>query len=239
MTKVIGIAGKGGTGKTTFAALLIMELAKKGTVLAVDADPNYNLNGPLGVGVTSTIGRSRDKALENVPDGVSKADFMKLELERSLVEGNGFDLIVMGRPEGPGCYCYPNALIREYVAMLQKGYDFVVIDNEAGLEHLSRRTTSSLDVVFVMSQPTRAGIMTAERIAALMKEMRISVGRTMLVMNMAEAATPVDGMELAGTIPMDEELAALGEEGRPLAQLSTHSTAAKAVRSIALKAGLI
>jgi len=239
MTKVIGITGKGGTGKTTFAALLIMELAKKGTVLAVDADPNYNLNQLLGVDVVSTIGRSRDKVLENVPDGMSKPDFMKLELERCLVEGDGFDLIAMGRPEGPGCYCYPNALIREYVAMLQKSYDFVVIDNEAGLEHLSRRTTPSLDVVFVLSHPMQRDITTAKRIMALMKEMNINAGRTMLVMNMANAADGTDWIEVAGAVPEDPELASLDEKGLALTQLPGDSMATKVVHAIAMKAGLV
>ncbi|MHB9090935.1 MAG: ATP-binding protein, partial [Chloroflexota bacterium] len=161
MTITIAVAGKGGTGKTTLAALLIRYLRENqvGSVLAIDADPSSNLNQALGMSVEHSVGDIREEMLEKVgknamEPGMAKADYLEYRIQESLVEGSGVDLLAMGRPEGPGCYCAANNMLRVSVDRLAKNYDFVVIDNEAGLEHLSRRTTRDVDVLLVVSDPT-------------------------------------------------------------------------------------
>jgi len=152
----IAITGKGGTGKTTFASLLVKHLStKSATVLAVDADPNSNLDARLGMHVEQTIGDLREDLLkEHFPAGVAKSELIEYQIRLALVEGDTFDLIAMGRPEGPGCYCYINNVLRDVLDRLSVNYDYVVIDNEAGMEHLSRRTTRDVDVLFIMSDVT-------------------------------------------------------------------------------------
>ncbi|MCX7661102.1 MAG: AAA family ATPase, partial [Candidatus Omnitrophica bacterium] len=143
----IAVSGKGGTGKTTISALIIRTLIedKKIPILAVDADPNSNLYLSLGAKFNRTIADLREEVRDNTPSGFSKTDYFNLKLQEAISENNGFDLLVMGRPEGQGCYCSVNNLLREYLTRLSKNYPFVVIDCEAGLEHLSRRTSDDLD----------------------------------------------------------------------------------------------
>ena len=190
MSFTIGVTGKGGVGKTTFSALVIKAIIEKklGVVLAVDADPNSNLNQKLGVEIKNTIGSLREdivKAADSLPQSMSKHDYVEYQIQMALTESENFDLLVMGRQEGPGCYCYINNILRTYVDTLSENYDFIVIDNEAGMEHLSRRTTRSMDVLFVVSDASKIGLETAERIRELAKAMELKIGKNVLVINRA------------------------------------------------------
>ncbi len=188
MNVKIALAGKGGTGKTTASGLIIRSLIdkKKGTVLALDADPNSNLNEILGVEVTNTIGMIREDFKKEAPrltGGIYKDQLVEMNIHQALVEGKGFDLLVMGRGEGPGCYCYANNLFKKYIDILQDNYYYIVMDNEAGMEHLSRRTTSNIDFLLIISDPSPKGILTASRIRELAEEMNINAGKIFLVVN--------------------------------------------------------
>ncbi len=188
MSTHIAIAGKGGVGKTTIAALLIRALHERTgkVIMAVDADPNSNLGEKLGMGVEKTIGDLREDLLmkaDEVPVGQSKQDFVRYQMQLATVEGSSFDLLTMGRPEGPGCYCFINNILRTFIDQAMEKYDHVVIDNEAGMEHLSRRTTKRMDAFLVVSDDTKVGVETAVRILKLAQEMGIEVGRTTLVLN--------------------------------------------------------
>ena len=206
----IAVAGKGGVGKTTFSALAIRHLHKAtgDVVLAVDADPNANLHAKLGVAPTRTIGDIREEMLKEVdklPAGVSKQEHVDYQIRLALTEGNGFDLLTMGRQEGPGCYCYVNNILRTFVDSLSDRYRFIVIDNEAGMEHLSRRTTHASDVLFVVSDMSKAALESALRIAALAREMELGIGRMALVRNMVAHdatwdGTPPDGFDAAYSV---------------------------------------
>src|SRR3989338_8369324 len=183
MAYVIALAGKGGTGKTTIAALTIRYLIekKRKPVLAVDADSNSCLNEALGVPVHATIGQLREESLAAVrsgaerPGGMSMEQLFDYQVQQAIIEAKGFDLMVMGRPEGPGCYCAANNIIRKYTDKLSETYTYVVIDNEAGMEHLSRRTTHKVDLLLIISDPTVRGIKTARRIDGLVKELALDV----------------------------------------------------------------
>ena len=184
MTVTIAVAGKGGTGKTTIAALLIRSLLERGLrpVLAIDADPASNLNTVLDLPLERTVGDIREDTSEKARSGqleagVAKADLLDYEINASLVEGEGVDLLAMGRPEGPGCYCAANTMLRTIVDRIAGSYECVVIDNEAGLEHLSRRTTRDVDVLLIVSDPTVRGLTTAGRVVELIGELKTKVGR--------------------------------------------------------------
>jgi CO dehydrogenase maturation factor len=186
MTFLIAVAGKGGVGKSTISALLVRSLSHKGTVLAVDADPNSNLGQKLGTEVPGTIGDVREGLLTKqgqLPRDMSKQEYLKIKLKQILAEGDTFDLLTMGRPEGPGCYCYVNNLLRVFVDQLMDSYDRVVIDNEAGMEHLSRRTSKSMDLLVLVSDPTQVGVRTAVRLSDLADELDLKVGQKMLLIN--------------------------------------------------------
>ncbi|HOE52267.1 MAG TPA: AAA family ATPase [Methanomassiliicoccales archaeon] len=186
MSPLVAVAGKGGVGKSTIAALLVRALSEGGAVLAVDADPNSNLAQRLGVEVSGTVGQLREGLLSThgqPPRDMSKQEYLRLKLREMLVEGDGFDLLTMGRPEGPGCYCYVNNLLRVLVDHLMDSHRYVVIDNEAGMEHLSRRTARSMDVLLLVSDPTPVGAATAGRLAELADELELKVGRKVLLMN--------------------------------------------------------
>jgi CO dehydrogenase maturation factor len=152
MAYSIGLAGKGGTGKTTVAGLLVKYLVEKGKVpvLAVDADANANLNEVLGLEVQETLGDAREEMKKGVATGMTKDIFMEMKLEQALVEAKGYDLVVMGRPEGPGCYCAANTLLTNYLDRLIKNYAYIVVDNEAGMEHISRLTTNNIDLLLIV-----------------------------------------------------------------------------------------
>jgi len=153
----IGLAGKGGTGKTTIAGLLIKYLVENGKipVLGVDADSNANLNEVLGLEVGETLGDAREEMKRGVATGITKDVFMEMKLEQAVIESNGFDLIVMGRPEGAGCYCAANTLLTQYIDRLINNYAFVVIDNEAGMEHISRLTTNNIELLMIISDASQ------------------------------------------------------------------------------------
>ena len=214
MAYSIALAGKGGTGKTTLAGLLIKYLVKNGKspVLAVDADCNANLNEVLGVKVRETLGDAReDMKKGKVPSGMTKDIFIEMRLEEAVVESDGYDLIVMGQPEGAGCYCAANSLLTNYLERLSDNYPFIVMDNEAGMEHISRLTTSNVDVLLIVSDTSRRSLQAAVRINKLAQELNIVVGKSVAVINQVKEETSEvvrnilkeGGLELAGTVPAD------------------------------------
>ena len=217
MTKLIAMAGKGGTGKTTFAALLIRGLLRRerGPVLAVDADPNATLSEALGMEAPKTIGMVREefgKASETLPAGMTKGQFFEYKLNEIVVEDEGVDLLVMGRPEGAGCYCYVNNLLRGAVEQLSRNYPFVVIDNEAGLEHLSRRTAAKIDLMVIMSDHSVRGIRSAHRVIELADEMDLVVKQRVVIVNRVPGEGSLSEAEKAVDQAVREEAARLGLE---------------------------
>jgi len=195
MATVIAVAGKGGTGKTTFSSLLVRALLARGEkpVLAVDADPNSNFAGALGLQVTETVGMVLEefhgKKL-TIPPGMSKAAFLELRLNQAVAEARGMDLISMGRPEGQGCYCSANSILRDVLERLTDNYKFVVIDNEAGMEHLSRRTAHRIDVLLMVSDPSMKGVRTVRTLIDLVAELALPVASKYLVLNRARELDP-------------------------------------------------
>ncbi|HEY4696321.1 MAG TPA: AAA family ATPase [Candidatus Hydromicrobium sp.] len=184
----IALAGKGGTGKTTISSLIVRSLIedKRGSILALDADPNSNLNEILGVKVASTVGMIREDFKKNaarLAGGIYKDQLVEMNIHQALVEGKGFDLLAMGRGEGPGCYCYANNLFKKYIDILQDNYDYIIMDNEAGMEHLSRRTTSNVNYLIIISDPSPKGILTASRIKDLSDEININAEKIFLIVN--------------------------------------------------------
>jgi len=248
LTISIAVTGKGGVGKTTIASLLIKFLHEETgeIILAVDADPNSNLHEALGVKAGKTIGEIREEMLklgDQIPPEQGRADYLEGLIESARIEGEGFDLISMGRPEGPGCYCYVNHLLRKVLDKLSGRYKFVVIDAEAGLEHFSRRTTRDVDFLLVVSDPTARGFMTAKRVKELVAELNTKFGKMYLVVNrvpegleekVLEEASKV-GIECIALIPEDELVAGFDLEGRPLIELPKESKAYKAIASLAKK----
>lgn len=233
MPFTIGLAGKGGTGKTTIAGLLIKYLIEKGKtpVLAVDADANANLNEVLGLEVEDTLGNAREEMKKGVATGMTKDVFMEMKLEQSVVEAKGFDLIVMGRPEGAGCYCAANTLLTQYLQRLIGNYPYVVIDNEAGMEHISRLTTKEVDILLIVSDSSRRGIMSAARISQLTDELGLKIGRKCFIINQAkegeaealEKAAVEYGLELVGIIPEDSRIRDFDLKGVPTIELDKDS----------------
>jgi len=247
MTVTIAIAGKGGTGKTTIAGLLIKQLRERGRgpILAIDADPASNLNAVLGLPLDRTVGDIRedtsDKARAGLLEaGIAKHDLLDYEINASIVEGDGVDLLAMGRPEGPGCYCAANTMLRTIVDRISASYDIVVIDNEAGLEHLSRRTTRDVDVLLVISDPSVRGLTTAGRIVDLVAELKTQVGVHYLIINRVVgrvAPRLMDvvrqrGLNLVATIPGDETIAELDAEGRPVIEAPDDNEVARLLRPV-------
>lgn len=240
MSYTIAIAGKGGTGKTTVAALVVSRLIARGSkpVLAVDADPNCCLDAALGVEVTQTVGAVREEARElagkGLGSGVSKQQMLELKIAESLVEADDFDLIAMGRCEGPGCYCYANNVLKRVIARLTDDYPVVVIDNEAGLENLSRRIVRRVDLLVMVSDPSQVGLRTVERLYALANEMGLDYGLLVIIVNrlrdgrMPAAAAAVKEKtkaDLLVGLPADDALAELGELGRSLIGIGSDNPA--------------
>jgi CO dehydrogenase maturation factor len=242
----IAISGKGGVGKSTFAALTVRHLAKelKKPVLAVDADPNATLGAMLGVAVEASVADIREETLEKkdaIPAGMSKDQFVEFRIQQCIVEERGFDLLTMGRPEGPGCYCFVNALLRRYLERAAGSYPFLVIDNEAGMEHLSRRTDGAVDLLLIVTEPTVVGAETAARIADLARKMRIRVGRKAIVLNRVPPEGVSDavrgqleaiGLDVVGKIPQDGEVSRCSADGQSLLELSPESPMLGIVRDV-------
>ena len=239
----IAMAGKGGTGKTTVSGMLIKYLVSrgKGPVLAVDADANANLNEVLGLEVTETIGNAREEMKKgDVPSGMTKDVFMSMKLEQAVMEQTGFDLVVMGQPEGAGCYCAANTLLTGFLERLAGNYPYVVMDNEAGMEHLSRLTTKNVDVLLIVTDTSRRGLQAGLRIHKLAKDLKLGVGRSYIVINQAKtepadevkAMIDENGLELAGVLPADEEVYEFDLEGKPTIDISEENPALTAAYAI-------
>jgi CO dehydrogenase maturation factor len=240
--RTIAISGKGGTGKTTLAALVIRWLSenRSGAILAVDADSNVNLNDILGIKIRETVGAIREemrKSVDTLPAGMTKQQFLEYKIQTSLVETRSFDLIAMGRPEGPGCYCYANNLLRDILKTLGENYDYVVIDNEAGMEHLSRRTTQTIDYLLSVSDATPRGVQMAARISNLLEELDTRVRTRFLILNRAPenltetviGAIEQEELHLLGVIPEDTDLLKMDRDGTPVYNISANSSAFQAV----------
>jgi CO dehydrogenase maturation factor len=248
MAFVLAFSGKGGTGKTTLAGLTVRYIIekKKQPVLAVDADANNCLNEVLGVDVHTTVGNLREDSLniirsgDNRPGGMSMEQLFDYQVQQSLVESRGFDLMVMGRPEGPGCYCAANNVIRKYTDKLSATYPYVVIDNEAGMEHLSRRTTHKVNILLIISDPTVRGIHTAKRIRMLVDELHLEIENCAVIINRASDTQSLalqkhaeeEGLQIAGIIPHDPEIAYFDLQGRPVFRMSHDAKALQSLFSI-------
>ncbi|NTW05375.1 MAG: AAA family ATPase [Peptococcaceae bacterium] len=252
MAFTVAIAGKGGTGKTTLASLLIRQITKagKGPVLAVDADANANLHEAIGIEVKDTISELLNRInhnLEPLPAGMTKDRYVAYRVHESLAEGDDADLMVMGGPEGSGCYCFANNLVRGFMQDLSNNYPYVVMDNEAGLEHLSRRTTQNVDVLLVVSDSSARGIRSAGRVRELVESIKLDVKKMYLVVSKVDAGTiealqeEIDrtGLELVGTVPLDDQVRDYDLHSKPLISLPDDSPVVKAVDEIIKNAGII
>lgn len=249
----IAVAGKGGTGKTTLTGLLIDYLVKKseGPILAVDADANANLNEVLGVDIEETIGEIREDVSQrslagdnNFPGGMLKADYLKYKLSAAVTEANGYDMIVMGRSQGTGCYCYVNGVLKTQIDSLSGNYEYLVIDNEAGMEHLSRKVVQDIDTLFLISDCSRRGIQAVGRIRRLVDELKLNVGQIFLIVNRAPEGKLNEGtmeeinnqgLELLGVVPMDQMVYEYDSSGKPLVELPEDSLSKKALNDILSK----
>jgi CO dehydrogenase maturation factor len=247
MTQTIALAGKGGVGKTTITGMLIQYLCakKNGAVLAVDADANSNLNEVLGVEVESTLGDIREEmaraemsAVNPIPAGMTKQDYAEMKFGDALVEGDDYDLLVMGRTQGKGCYCFVNGILSTQVARYAANYRYVVVDNEAGMEHISRGILPAIDTVILVSDASRRGIQAAGRIFELTKELKLGAKETKLLVNRAPGGVLSDGvreeidkfgMELLGVLPQDDGIYAFDGEGRPTSELPADNAFRKAL----------
>jgi len=245
----IAVAGKGGSGKTTVASLVIRYLKKNEMVpiLAVDADPNANLGESLGLNVRQTVGAiiaTFNEEKINIPPGMTKEAYLEIKLNDAMVESKGLDLVAMGRGEGPACYCYPNLLLRKFMDSMAGNYRYIVMDNEAGMEHLSRRTTQNIDELLLVSNHSVKGVRTIARLKELVEELKLVVKRQSVILNMVpdgidphvrEEMTKL-GIEPAAVIPLDNTINESDMAMKPLLELP-ECRAANAVDS--LMAGLL
>jgi CO dehydrogenase maturation factor len=239
----IAMAGKGGTGKTTMAGLLIKYLManNKTPVLAVDADANANLNEVLGVPVTDTLGDAREEMKKGqVPSGMTKDIFMDMRMQQAIIEHDGFDLVVMGQPEGAGCYCAANSLLTAFLEKLTDNYPYLVMDNEAGMEHLSRLTTRDVDILLIVADASRRGLQAGLRINDLVKTLNIGVKQTYLMINQAKGDPPPQVMALieeagvayVGTVREDETLYEYDLAGKPTIEMPPETPAVQSAFTI-------
>ena len=255
MSHVIAVAGKGGVGKTTLCGLLIQYLCDQGKtpVLAVDADSNSNLNEVLGVEAKQTLGEIREKMKKasslksEVPSNMSKDVYAEQELFASLTEEENFDLLVMGRSQGAGCYCFVNSLLQRQLKSIQDNYPFVVVDNEAGMEHISRGLLSKIDTIILVSDCSRRGIQAAARIAELVEELNIKPEQMGLIVNRAPDGKLSEGtreevenrkLNLFGVVPSDELVYDYDCDGKAIVSLPEDSAIKVAIKEIAEKIGL-
>ena len=244
----IVVAGKGGTGKTLVSGLLVRDQRKHGAVLAIDADPDANLAETLGVRAGNTVGQVREKVLDyktrRNENSTITADrqFERLLME-SIVEEEDFDLLVMGRSEGEGCYCAVNHILRGIIDTQARNYATVVIDSEAGLEHISRRTARDVDVMLVVTDPSARGVQTARRVAELARELRVEFGRLLVLVNkvteqtqkIVEGHAEQAGLELIGFLPFDPQVVENDALGRPIWELGEDRPLLKAAREVFAK----
>lgn len=248
MSYTIAVAGKGGTGKTTVSALIVRYLKNSGDspVLAVDADPTANLGDVIGLTVEASIGSTLEKFREdlvNLPQGVPRNEYLQSKLNEVIAEGEKVDLVTMGRKGGEGCYCYPNQVLREYMNLLAKSYPYVVLDNEAGMEHLSRKIAQNLDVLLLVSDPTIRGVKTAGDLMVLIRELKLDIKRIYLVISRTPSElNPIvlkeiekQGLKLIQLIPEDSLVLDYNIHSRPLTDLPETSLAVKAVSDLMKK----
>ena len=241
----IAVAGKGGSGKTSIASLVIRYLMKNslGPILAIDADSNANLGESLGLAVRQTVGSiiaSFNEEKINIPPGMTKEAYLELKMNDALVESKGLDLLTMGRGEGPECYCYPNLMLRKFADSLMDNYAYVVMDNEAGMEHLSRRTTQNIDELLLISNHSIKGVRTIARLRELIDELKLVVKRQSVIIDfVTNGVDPLVseelnklGIELTATVPIDEEVQQCDLEQRPLFDLPDTSKAVTAVNGL-------
>ncbi len=256
MAHVIAVAGKGGVGKTTLTGLIIQYLGEKGKgpILAVDADANSNLNEVLGVKVESTLGDVREEVARSemakdnpIPAGMTKADYMEFKFDDALVEDDDFDLLVMGRTLGKGCYCFVNGLLQAQLQRLEKNYPYIIVDNEAGMEHISRGVLPSMQTAILVSDCSRRGVQAVGRIAELIKECDMHPSQVGLIINRAPGGVlnegtkeeiEKQGLQLLGVVPQDETVFEYDCDGTPTIQLPEDSPVKKAIRDIVDKLGL-
>jgi len=247
MTETLAVVGKGGTGKTTFAALTVKYLREIGRtpILAIDADPSSNLNMALGMELGDSVGQIREDTRDQVQggtfqQGISKPDWFEYQVLNCVVEGDEVDLLPMGRPEGPGCYCAANHMLREAIDRLGNNYRSVVIDNEAGMEHISRQTTRDVDWLFIVSDPSQRGLAAAEHIVRLVTSLGTRIEHTGLIINRVTGELPREfqeraaalGAPLLGMLPQDPAISRYDAEGRPLIDLDDSSAVYPALKAI-------
>lgn len=249
MSYTIALAGKGGTGKSTVATLAIRYITEEvgKSILAVDADPNSSLGITLGVDVNATIADIRDDVVEkrvDIPATMSKDRFIEYSIEECIVEENKFDLLTMGRPEGPKCYCYANNLLRKYLDKAEQSYPFIIIDNEAGMEHLSRRTTNDVDLLIIAFESTIIGVHTAKRITELIASLPIKIKEKTYVIckvpekgisEKVEAEITKSGIEVSAKLPFDNEIYDSITSGESLLQINKENTVYNEVKKLLAK----
>ena len=256
MGHIIAVAGKGGVGKTTLTGLLIQYLCESGKkpVLAVDADANANLNEVLGVGIECTLGELREEieragvdSRYQIPVGMTKQAYLEARLSDAITEEDDYDLMVMGRTQGQGCYCFVNGLVQTQIQKLQSNYPYVVVDNEAGMEHISRGLIPTMEIAILVSDCSRRGVQAAGRIAALMKELNFKPKTVGLIVNRApegklDAGTMEEvekqGLTLLGVVPQDQDVYQYDCDGKPIIQLPKDSPVRSALGEIVKKLGL-
>ena len=240
-TFTIALSGKGGTGKTTVSSLLVRSFIDLGEVpvLAIDADPNANLHEALGVSVHETLGSMREEAFSrNIPPGMNRHDYVRFRFRQSLVESNGFDLVAMGRPEGSGCYCFANDLLSECMVQLEREYHFIIIDTEAGMEHISRGTIGKPDLLLIVSDPGARGLRTIARIREIATQLGLEKEKIHVVFNQYKTgAAPVDIGEESplAIIPEDPAVERADLAATPVSLIPFDSPARVAVRELAEK----
>ncbi len=245
MSKVIALAGKGGVGKTTVASLVLRYLSNKkySPVLAVDADPNSNLGETLGLEVEKTVGDIRENFMKDpqgVPSGMDKIVYLEMLMNQVLIENKDFDLLVMGRQEGQGCYCMVNNILNRFSEELEKNYKYLLVDNEAGMEHLSRRTSGRVDMLLLVTDYALRGLRAVGRINSMLGDLKLSVGHVGLVVNRAPATLGkafLDEVEKIGipiicTLPNDEALLEFDMDRKSLLDLPDDSPAVEAVKEM-------
>ena len=250
----IAVAGKGGVGKTTTCGMIIDYLCKKnkGPVLVVDADANANLNEVLGVEVETSLGQIREEIAHaemkgTIPKGMSKADYAEFKFSSALIEEDDFDMLVMGRTQGSGCYCYVNGMLKTQVDKYARNYSYVVMDNEAGLEHVARGTLPHVDTMLLISDCSRRGIQAVARIAEMIGELNLNPGQMGLIVNRApegvldegiRAEIEKHGLKLFGVLPHSDAVYRCDCDGEPSAQLPDSEPMKTALKGIMASIGL-